>query len=423
MKKLLCLWMITAVILTGCGKGGTATSSEGSLQRIEFPCIWVGKDSKAASIDALVQQFNKENEGKIQVVIEEIADYDAYEDKMRTNLGANQVPDLFTFKHNANTEKYLASGKLMDFKPYLDEGWGDDFLQDALDEMVYEEKIMAIPYEFGVTPVMYNRAMLEEVGYESFPTTYEAFFKLCEELKAKGHIATSQMTANNAWTSMLWYSQLVHSIGGADVYEGSLGDPAFVEAATYIKKMYDYTTEDAVGASAAVAAGHFLNGRTAMLMNGPWFIGRIKSEGGDAFYDNISIAPAPYVKGGKGAEGGYVGFIQANFGAAKQKDKAKEEAVVKFVKYLTNPANVREISKESGAMFVIKYEPSPESDRLQSEMIQQVGEAPYVIPHFNAMVPAEVAAEFPHALSSLVLGEMTPEEFGSRLEEVASMYK
>lgn len=42
--------------------------------------------------------------------------------------------------------------------------------------------------------------------------------------------------------------------------------------------MFKYNYHDAVGAGAAIAAGHFLNERTAMLLNGPWFIGRIKNE-------------------------------------------------------------------------------------------------------------------------------------------------
>jgi raffinose/stachyose/melibiose transport system substrate-binding protein len=46
---------------------------------LKWPCIWVGKDSKAAEIEKLVNEFNAANAGKIRVEIEPQPDYDGYE--------------------------------------------------------------------------------------------------------------------------------------------------------------------------------------------------------------------------------------------------------------------------------------------------------------------------------------------------------
>jgi raffinose/stachyose/melibiose transport system substrate-binding protein len=332
---------------------------------------------------------------------------------MTTSIAAGSIPDIFIVKSGSKAEPFFKSGKLMDLTSYMNDGWKDRFIESSLQTVLYDGKTQAVPYEFGVTPVLYNAKLLKEVGYDKFPETYTEFFEMCEALKAKGIAANAQMTADNAWTSMLWYSQIVHSIGGADVFKKGLDDPAYLEAAKIMKKMFDYTTNDAVGAKAAVAAGHFLNERTATLMNGPWFIGRIKTEGINSLYDNTEVAPAPYYEGGKGAKGGYVGFVQANICAAKQDDKAKEEAVVKFLKYITEPENVKKISMASGAMFVVKTNvgANDEIERLQGQMMKQSSEAPYVVPHFEMSVSASVATEFPQALSALVLNDITPEQF------------
>ncbi len=423
MKRFLSLMVLVFVVCAAMavgifGNAGRAVADNQTI--INFPSIWVGKDSKAVVMNELITKFNQENAGKIKVVVEEIADYDAYEEKVKVSIAAGQVPDLFITKAGAKAEPFYKSGKLMDLSKYMDSAWQDRFVPGAMSSATYQGRILAVPYEFGVTPVLYNSKLLEKAGYTEFPETYQDFFEMCDKMEALGITPMSQMTGANAWTSMLWYSQLLAAIGGPDIYERGFDDPAYLEAAKLIKKMFDHTTSDAVGATATVAAGHFLNERTAMLMNGPWFIGRIKSEGGNNFYQNIKVAPAPAYQGGKGEKGGYLGFVQALLVAGKQSDQNKEEAVVKFLKYLTEAENVKKLSMSSGALFVIKTEinPGDNVEPLQGAMINQSSKAPYIVPHFNMSVKPAVATEFPQALSALVLGIKTPEEFVATLKAI-----
>lgn len=413
--------IMAASVLAGCGSNTNSTTKVQKEIEIKFPSFWVGKDSKAKTMTDLITKFNEDNKGKIKVTVEEIADYNAYEDKMKTNVAANTVPDVFIIKTGALAETYFKSGKLMDFTPYLKEGWKDEFVDNAIESNTYNKKVMAIPYEYGVTPVLYNDALFQKAGVTEFPKTYTEFFAACDKLKAANIVPMSQMTGENAWTSMLWYSQLVVAIGGKDVYKNvatdGLKDPAFVEAAKVLQKMFKYTTNDAIGAGAAIAAGHFLNERTAMLLNGPWFIGRIKNEGVNKMYDNVKVAPAPLYEGGKGEEGGYIGFVQSDLCAAVQKDKDKEKAVVKFLKYLTDAQNIKKLSADSGSMFVIKTDAATNVEKLQGQMIEQTNKAPYLIPHFQLMVKPACGTEFPQALASLASNKITPEQFVQRLND------
>ncbi|MFA9398050.1 MAG: ABC transporter substrate-binding protein [Clostridiaceae bacterium] len=413
-KKVLALSIASIMTLGLVACGGS--SSDDKEITVKFSSFWVGNDSKANMMTELITQFNEENAGKIKVEVEEIADYDSYESKMKTSISANTVPDVFIFKTGEQALPYYKSDKLMDLTTYMDDGWKDDFVEGSLDDASYEGKTLAIPYEYGVTPVIYNSEMVKAAGFDEFPTNYDDFFKMCDAMKANGVAPISMMTGDNAWTSMLWYSQLVVAIGGQDVYDNGLEDPAFEEAAEVLLKMFDYTTTDAVGADANVAGGHWLNNETAMLMNGPWYLGRIATEGADGLYDKTEIAPAPAYEGGKGEDGGYIGFVQSNIGAAVQKDADKEAAVVKFLKFLSDPTNVGKISADSGSMFCIKTSAADDTERLQGEMIDQLAAAPYAVPHFQLMVNPSVATEFPQALSSMVLGETTPAEFVEALQ-------
>ena len=57
------------------------------------------------------------------------------------------------------------------------------------------------------------------------------------------------------------------------------------------------------------------------------------------------------------------------------------------------------------------------SDKLQAAIIKQSAEAPFTIGTFEASMPTKVAAAFPAALESLVLGEYTPEQFVKALKD------
>lgn len=386
---------------------------------INFLTLWVGKDSKTRTITELINTFNETNRGRIKVVKEGISDYDAYASKIKTSITAGTTPDVFSFGDVANAPLVYKSGKLLDLTPYFRSGWKRDFLPGAFSNAAYNQRIYAVPFEYGVAPALYNTRLFNKAGIKEFPRTYPELFDAFDKLKAAGITPLSLMTTDNAWTAMLWYSQLVSAIGGPNVYKKGLQDPAFVEAAKVLKRLFNYTTGDAVGGNANLAAAHFLNGDTAILLNGPWFIGRIKKEGKNNLYDDIRIAPLPVYPGGKGKPGHYIGFTQSILAAAKQSDKNKERAVVKFLRFLTQPDNVKKIALDSGAMFVVKYdnEVNDNVDRLQTEMKNQVSKAPYVLPHFHAVAKAAVQTEFPQALEGLVLGKYSPEQFVEQLKQ------
>ena len=247
-------------------------------------------------------------------------------------------------------------------------------------------------------------------AHKALPDNYDDFFKMCEAITANGKVCTSQMTGKNGWTSMLWYSQALASAGGPDIYQKGLDHPAYVKAFEVMEKMYQYTTSDAIGADAGVSGGHFLNERTAVFMNGPWFIARYTSDGIPGLHENIGVAAAPMLMGGEGSPGGYVGGRQSSLAAGKQSDPAKEEAIVKFLKWLTIPENVARLSYSSGAMFIVNADLPNDMDRLFIEMKQGISDAPYVAPIFqNGIGSLAVASEFPQALSALALGDVTPE--------------
>ena len=399
MKKLLSL-LLVMIMIVALAVPAYAANDE---IIINFPSVWVGTDSKAPYMAQLIENFNAENAGSIKVVVEEQSDYQAARDKLRTTITTGATPDLCIMDTTYDIKGYSEAGKFMDLTPYLEEGWGKDFADGAFDAWSVDGKVYALPFESAIFTPIYNTKIFADIGWDHFPATYDEFFQFCEDAKAKGYNAMGQMAGENAWSSMLWYSLIVEAIGGKDVYANGLQDPAFVQAAEVLKAMYDYTFEGAISAGAGDVNGHWLARDTAIYLNGPWWVANLYKEDnavdGVLLADDCEVALNPTYEGGKG-EGGLVTTVQAFLAAAKQDDPAKEAAVVKFLKYLTDPQHVSELALSSGAMFFVKYEPSPDTNLISQKLTEVANNAEFTILHVNGAFPTAVSTEFPAAVSA-----------------------
>ena len=414
MKKLLSLLLVTLMIVALAVPAYAANDEI----VINFPSIWVGTDSKAAYMSKLIDDFNAENAGSIKVVVEEQTDYQAYRDKIRTTITTGSAPDLCILDTTFDIKAYAESGKFMDLTPYLEDGWGENFTDGAFDAWSVDGKVSILPFESAIFPIVYNTEILKEAGWDTFPATKEEFVQMLADVKAAGYNAVGQMAGDNAWTSMLWYSLLAEALGGKDMYADGLDNPIFAEAAEALKEMYDYTFEGAVSATASDVNGHWIARDTALYLNGPWWIGNLYKEDnavdGVLLADVCDVAVLPETTG-------IVTTVQGFLAAAKQDDPAKEAAVVKFLQYLTDPEHVSELALSSGAMFFVKYTPSPETSVIAQKFTEIANNAEYTVLHVNGAFPTAFSTEFPTAVQNLVLGEVDGQGFVDELQLAIDM--
>ena len=428
MKKLIALLLVAvmAIGLAACGGSSqpAATSEASGEIVINFPSIWVGTDSKAAYMSQLIDAFNAENAGSIKVVVEEQTDYQAYRDKIRTTITTGNAPDVCILDTTFDVNDYTKSGKFMDFTPYLAEGWGDNFTDGAVEAWSVDGVSAMLPFEAAVFTPIYNTEILAAAGWDHFPATYDEFFQFCKDCKDAGYNAMGQMAGENAWSSMLWYSELVMAIGGPDVYADGMKDPAFVQAAEMLKEMYNYTFDGAVSAAAGDVNGHWIARDTAVYLNGPWWIANLYKEDnavdGVLLADVCEVATNPDFVGGKG-NGGVISAVQGFLAAGKQDDPAKEAAVVKFLQYITDPAHVSELALSSGAMFFVKYTPSEETTVISQKVTEVSNNAAFSVQHAQAALGNAWTTEFPAALSALVLGQVDAQGFVDQLQAAIDM--
>jgi raffinose/stachyose/melibiose transport system substrate-binding protein len=390
-------------------------SSQAKEVVLKWPCIWVGKDSKAPAITEIVNAFNAANAGKIKVEIEPQPDYNAYEQKVRTSIAAGQAPgNIFSLKLNATTQEFYNSKLLFDFAGEFTGAWKKSFDKGAVAQSTINGKLKTLPFETAILPLWYNMDLLKKAGVTSVPTTPAEFWAAMDKVKAAGIFPTSQMSGDtNAWTSMIWFSHFAVSFGGADVWSKPFTDPAFVEAAKLIKRMFEsYTTPDAVGAGAGVSGGHFLAGRTAVFSNGPWYAGRADLRA-TPFFNSIVIANPPSMGPKKGIS---ISRLQANIAASETKDKALKAAIVSFLKFLTSKDNIQKLAATSGAMFAVDSGYVP-TDAFQKQFYDLVASSKVTATDLEAALGAEATLEFAQQLGALALGKVTAEEFCALVEK------
>ena len=190
------------------------------------------------------------------------------------------------------------------------------------------------------------------------------------------------------------------------------------------KNCEPYAFEGAVSAGAADVNGHFIKRDTAVYLNGPWWIANLYKEDnavdGVLLADECEVATNPVFEGGEG-EGGLVTTVQGFLAAGKQDDPAKEAAVVKFLQYLTDPVHVSELALSSGAMFFVKYTPSPDTSVIAQKFTEIANSANYTILHVNGAFPTAFSTEFPSALAALINGDVDAQGFVDQLQEAIDM--
>ena len=370
----------------------------------------MGGDGKAAPVKAIIEAFNAENAGKIKVEVEEQPNYDAYEQKVRVSLAAGIAPgDIFTFKLNPATAEFYKSPLVMDLSKDLTGAWAKNFPAASIKQATIGGKLKSIPFEIGVTPVWYNMDLMNKAGIKATPKTAAEFWAAADKLKALGIDPIAQNTGStNAYITMLWFSHIAASRGGANVWAKPITDKVFVDSLKDLKRMYGYSNQDAIGAAPAIANGHFVKAESAIYTNGSWRLAATLKDG-PTVYENLAWDYLPAFGANKNS---IPMFLQAMIAAGETKDPARRAAILTFLKYFTAPDNVKKISLASGAMFTVPFtfEPANPVEAGLQKFMTLVQKASFTVPNLEVALGPAAVAEFGQRVSLYLTGGATEDE-------------
>ena len=257
---------------------------------------------------------------------------------------------------------------------------------------------------FSCSGIFWNEELFAQAGIRRFPETWEEFWDCCEKLKSHGITPLALHTEGTAWAPMLLATAEAASTAEGEefmkqLYPETYQNETGVRIAETLKRLFSYTTEDALYSDFDVSYENFFSGKAAMIPNGYWMMDQIP----EGWQEKTRFAPFP--------ENRLISSPET-FGWAivsSYSHEVKEGAAALF------KLRTRLDMEKREALFAREGEALIPAER---DHIQAYKNNPKLVPNYqvkwNSILQEETLAE---ALPELIAGKISPEEFTEMEDE------
>ena len=434
-RKLLATLLSVAMattLLAGCGSGSTeapaaadsssettdtasteAPAADGEVQEI----TWMFWDDLNATEDLIskgyadvIDRFNTEYAGQYHVT-PITTNLEEYYPKLNPLVASGDVPDVFIVSPGPNLTDYVEPGVAAPLDSYLADGWKDTFTSDAVfSQQTYDGQIYAVPLNIAAACCFYNTEMFEAAGAK-VPTNWSEMLDACEKLQAAGYTPIT-ISAGTAWCLSMVAGYLCESKGvdlaaiadGSDTWENG----KLEAAATDLVELSKYFQKTAAGDTNDVATANFYNEEAAILIQGSWAIGQINGENPD-FESKCGVFQFPGVER----------VIAKSDSLAMSSTSKCPEACVALMKMFTDDTAQKYTAEVGGKIPVTNVEYDANVAPAQLAYVMDVfSNAKGTFGFYNESMPStEAGAHFDDDMVAVFLGDMTPAEAATDMEE------
>lgn len=396
--------------------------------KIKYATYRVGTHVSAAAEKKILDEFKKKYNGEIELQVEEIPGDQAYVDKIKVLAASKDLPDVVEGKNGLND--LLIKGNLATpLNEYLeaDAAWKAEIGSDAIKSNSRDGKVWSIANGAQLIGYFYNKELFDKAGVKP-AATWDEFLTNLEKIKATtGTAPLAMMTGENAWTTNLLLGAIVGTSGDAGnkfmntPFPQSFDAPEFIEGLKKIQTILQkYTTKDALGAGYANAANNFLQGKAAIIANGPWMISDFsdKTKALEGFDKKVGVAMYPNSGMFSSFEVGYL---------LTAKNKETKDAAMKLLKFLTD-AHAQQINLElsSTMPLTVNVKPSDEFKQKNPLFMANVelgGQAKNKFANLDALNFANVTEAWKTLYPELNFNKATAEEMAKKLSTIAEKNK
>jgi raffinose/stachyose/melibiose transport system substrate-binding protein len=418
-----------ASVLASCGTAGPGQASSG-----EASAWYLSGQPEQGVRQARVDAFNAANpNGKVAVTFFED---DAYKTRIRTAIGAGQAPTIIWTWGGGGLRDYVRAGQVEDLTDWFaaNPDVKDKRFASAFGAATIDGRIYAVPCE-TVAPIVlfYNKKLFAQVGAQP-PTTWAELMALVPRFNAAG-IAPISLAGQSRWTSMMWLEYLFDRIGGPAVFQAiydgkpnAWSHPAAIDALT--------KTQD------LIRAGGFVNGfqsisadsnadlallytnKAAMVLQGTWTYGSMKSDGGDLVSGgHLGYSRFPTVEGGTGDPGWVVGNPSRYLAlSSRATDEQKTIAKNYFKTGLLTDAEIDTWVNEAGLVPIVngvnsKFAGSADAGFLQF-VYDLASKASVFAQSWDQALSSAAAEVLLNNIEQLFGLTITPQQFASAMNKV-----
>lgn len=421
MKKFKLLKTVTAAALTLTGLLGLTTTNEvhaqtGENQEIVF---WHGMGGNAGTaLEALVEQFNEENELGITVTSEYQGSYDDTITKLRNSSLGNLEADLVQI-YDIGTRYMIDSGLVTPMQTFID-AEGYDLSQIEPNIAAYytvNDELISMPFNSSTPILYYNVDLFEAAGIENAPTTLAEIIEIQPALEEAGATMPISLQVYGWFVEQFIAKEGDHFVNNGNGREDYTTEVAFIESGVMEEVLTAWY--DLFEANAAPNVGRqggqpeFVSGQSAMTMGSTASLAGILAEVDGKFEVGTAFLPAVTEDG---LEGG-VSIGGASVWALDSQDPEKAQATWEFVKFLVSPSVQAEWAAATGyfpistaahdeAVFQENVANFPQFqtaiDQLHASSPESQGALVSVFPEARQIVETEI--------ENMLNGNLTPAE-------------
>lgn len=395
--------------LSACGSGGTsdtpAEDSEPASGEAAAPAgevvleVWdyLGQGVSDTAMQSVVAEFEAENPD-IKIKRTSFAYSDLATAIVQGGVGGS-VPDV-AIVDVVDTQNFASLGLLKDITDVAGDR-ADEFFDGPWQSTQVDGKTFGMPLNSNNLALYYNVDKFDAAGLD-VPTNWDELSETATALSTDGEYGFTMSGVKNEQGTFQFLPFLWQTGGDLDTFA--------TDGATALDFLKSLIDEGAMSTSVANysqedARTQFVNGKSAMMMNGPWELQNLQEAG-----INYGVAPLP---AGVVAATGLGGENVVAFAEAAQPD-----AAVKFLEFITGTDGAMLYCNESGQLssrvdLQGKLKLSDDPDMIVFENQLDVAHARAYGLNYN-----EISAAVQEALQKVLTGAATPDEAATSAADV-----
>lgn len=341
----LAIFILVSIFCMGC------KSEDEDTVTITVIHAWGGTEADHGAMRDIYQDFQKENPD-INVQFIAMPTRDEMLGKVEDMIMVGNVPDIVDFGGMGENNIYHfmeENDMLVDIMPYLDE---DSSFADCLSEANLKYWTVNGQNLYNISDVIslsggywYNKDIISSAGIEKMPETWEEFFTMCDKIQSWAQSKDNGVRPLQPSAEGYLYfmdHMLADSMGdyrfSLNNHLNSFSDASLELALDQIDKAFVYTSIEGTEYSYRDETSLFNQGQIALYVNGVW--------GASMISDNLDAAYAllPTESGvSTSCQSACLGYVVGN-----NNDSARQEAAIRFVKYMLKPETQLRIFEETG---------------------------------------------------------------------------
>lgn len=309
-----------------------------------------------------------------------------------------------------------------------DEEWSQGFTDDILFDMEYDGHYYGAPFQdLCCSLVIYNKDIYASVGYDHFPETWDELIDCFTKLKEAGYVPlgmgnSGQWVANSCMFGALgdrgagqsWYDDIMNGTGDGFLDKNML---LGVEKMAELSEM-GFMNDNMNSIDQFEVMPPYLEGQYASYIDGSWTFATLIATAGDdqSVVEKSGVAVLPPIEGGKGEYPATPGGSAWGQAYNANLTGAKKEAARLFIKYISDEQWCMDLAEKGdfGGMSV-DYDYSQISPILGEYVTLK--DSVIKTPQYDCHFDTSVIDTMNTGLQELLLGEITAEEWGSRVQE------